>query len=73
MEVKTNPLRITDITIFEDRITGANAIAKFLDCSPRHVRRLARREGVPIYKPPGDDRFIAFKSALILWQQTKSA
>lgn len=78
MEVKPSPpvpmeIRITDITIFEDRITGAAEIAKFLECSPRHVRRLARRDGVPIFKPPGDDRFIAFKSKLIEWQQTKSA
>jgi hypothetical protein len=71
MEVKSNPLHITDITLMEERMVGAAAIADFLECSQRHVRRLARREGVPIYKPPGDGRFVAFRSELIRWQRSK--
>lgn len=65
-------IKLDDLTIMEERITGAANIAAFLNCSTRHVRRLAQRKGVPIFKPPGDGRFVAFRSELIRWQRQKS-
>jgi hypothetical protein len=63
-------IRITDIRMMEEKIVGAHRIASFLQCSIRHVRRLAKRPGVPIYKAPGDNRLTALKSELDLWQRT---
>lgn len=54
-----------------ERLWGAPSIARAIGCSPDYVRSLAARPGVPIYRPPGTDKFFAFRSELRAWLRTK--
>lgn len=54
-----------------ERLIGAPAIAKAIGMSEDTVIKLATIEGVPIYKPHGLGRYIAFRSELELWIRTK--
>ncbi len=56
-----------------ERLIGAPAIAKALGVSEEVIPRLARTEGVPIYMPPGLNRYVAFRSELDTWMRTKPA
>ena len=54
-----------------ERLIGAPAIARAIGVSERNVHDLARRPDVPIYRPPGFGRYIAFRSELENWLRTK--
>lgn len=63
------PERADAILAPRERVEGAEIIANILGVSPDTVHRLARKPGVPIYKPAG--RYIAFRSELLAWLKTK--
>ena len=56
-----------------ERLLGAPAIAQALGVSEEVIPRLARTPGVPIYMPPGLNRYVAFRSELDAWMRTKPA
>lgn len=56
-----------------ERLMGASAIARAIGVSEDTVRRLAHEPGVPIYRPPGLGRYVAYRSELEAWLRTKPA
>jgi hypothetical protein len=48
-------------------IWGLEAIAKVLGLSVNATRQMAKRDGVPIYKPAGSGQYFAYRSELTAW------
>lgn len=68
-----DPIVINEVTLLEERVTGAKAIGLLLGYTERHVRRLAKSSDVPIYRPAGAGHLFAFKSELLRWMRSKPA
>ncbi len=65
-------IKIDEVNLAVELVSGAPAIASILGCTVEHVRRMEKDPRTPIYKPPGSGRYIAYRSELIRWTRTKS-
>lgn len=55
-----------------EKIWGVKAIAQAIAVSESSVRRWAKEDGVPIYRPAGSNSYFAFRSELQTWLRSKS-
>lgn len=64
-----NGWRFDAVVAGPEKIWDLPAIAACLGVSVDTARRLAKKEGVPIYRPGG--RYFALRSELLRWLQSK--
>ncbi|QUS39053.1 hypothetical protein RPMA_09570 [Tardiphaga alba] len=68
-----DPITIDELNLSVELVKGASNIAAIIGCCTDHVYDLAKRSDVPIYKPPGSGRYVAYRSELMRWTRTKTA
>lgn len=61
--------RLDGLLAGPEKIWGLSGIAMVLSVSVDTVRRLAKSQKAPIYRPGG--RYFAFRSELVSWLRTK--
>ncbi|WP_093359410.1 DNA-binding protein [Tropicimonas isoalkanivorans] len=66
-----DPWRFDAITSGPERLWGLSPIASALGVSVDTARKLAKRDDVPIYQPPGSGRYFATRTELNEWMRTK--
>lgn len=63
--------RFDAVTNGPERLWGLAAIASALGVSTDTARKLAKRDDVPIYHPPGSGRYFASRRDLAVWLRSK--
>ena len=70
---RLDPMRFDMLTSGPEKLWGLNTIARAIGRSVDTTRSLAKREDVPIYRPPGTKGYFALRSELHDWLRTKAA
>lgn len=64
--------RFDELLAGPEKIWGVKAIAKAIAVSESTVRRWAKEDVVPIYRPAGSNSYFAFRSELQAWLRCKA-